>query len=151
MSLLLYNAYIEETFMKIIVIDGQGGNIGKQLVKSIRDSFPEAYIRAVGTNSAATSNMLKGGADEGATGENAVIVAARSADLIVGPIGIIIPDALLGEVTPLMARAIGESSAKKVLIPLNRCDVLIAGIKNRSTGELLEDTIEKIHAIIKEG
>lgn len=135
--------------MKIIVIDGQGGNIGKQLVKRIRETFPEVYIRAVGTNSTATSNMLKGGTDEGATGENAVVVAARSADLIVGPIGIIVPDALLGEVTQLMAKAVSESSAKKLLIPLNRCDVLVAGTVSRSTGELLEDAIAMIRDIIK--
>ena len=135
--------------MKIIVIDGQGGNIGKQLVKSIRESFPEVYIRAIGTNSTATSNMLKGGADEGATGENAVVVGSKTADLIVGPIGIIVPDALLGEVTPLMAKAVSESSAKKLLIPLNRCDVLVAGTDNKSTGELLEDAIRKIRDIIK--
>lgn len=135
--------------MKIIVIDGQGGNIGKQIVKSIRDSFPDVYIRAIGTNSVATSNMLKAGANEAATGENAVIVGSRSADLIVGPIGIIVPDALLGEVTPEMAMAVGKSDAEKVLIPLNKCDVLVAGIDNKSTGELLEDAIKKIHAIIK--
>lgn len=135
--------------MKIIVIDGQGGNIGKQIVKSIRDSFPDVYIRAIGTNSVATSNMLKAGANEAATGENAVIVGSRSADLIVGPIGIIVPDALLGEVTPEMAMAVGKSDAEKILIPLNRCDVLVAGIDNKSTGELLEDAIKKIHAIIK--
>lgn len=135
--------------MKIIVIDGQGGNIGKQLVKSIREEFPDVYIRVIGTNSTATTNMLKGGADEGATGENAVMVGSRTADLIVGPIGIIIPDALLGEVTPAMAKAIGEADAKKVLIPLNKCDVLVAGIDNKSTGELLDDAIKKIHAIIK--
>lgn len=136
--------------MKITVIDGQGGNIGRQLVKSIRDSFPDVHIRAVGTNSAATSNMLKGGADEAATGENAVIVACRNCDLIVGPIGIIIPDALLGEVTPLMARAVGEAKAKKVLIPLNRCDVLIAGTGESATGELLKDAIDKITALMKD-
>ena len=146
---MLYNTCNGEKDMKIIVIDGQGGNIGKQLVKSIRESFPEAYIRAIGTNSTATTNMLKGGADEGATGENAVVVGCRCADLIVGPIGLIVPDALLGEVTPLMAKAVGESKAKKVLIPLNRCDVLVAGIDNKSTGELLEDAMDKIRSIIK--
>lgn len=146
---MLYNTGNEERHMKVTVIDGQGGNIGKQLVKSIRDSFPDVCIRAVGTNSAATTNMIKGGADEGATGENAVIVASRSADLIIGPIGIIIPDALLGEVTPAMAKAVGESPAQKVLIPLNKCDVLIAGISNRSTSELLQDAMDKIRAIMK--
>ena len=135
--------------MKIIVIDGQGGNIGKQLVKGIKESFPDVYVRAVGTNSTATSNMLKGGADEGATGENAVVVGCRQADIIAGPIGIIVADALLGEVSEKMAQAINTSDAKKVLIPLNKCDVLIAGCESKSTGDLLNDAIRMIHDIIK--
>ena len=135
--------------MKIIVIDGQGGSIGKQLVKGIKESFPDVYVRAVGTNSTATSNMLKGGADEGATGENAVVVGCRQADIIAGPIGIIVADALLGEVSEKMAQAINTSDAKKVLIPLNKCDVLIAGCESKSTGDLLNDAIRMIHDIIK--
>ena len=135
--------------MKIVVIDGQGGNIGKQLVKSIKDNFKDVYIRVIGTNSTATANMLKGGADEAATGENAVIVGCDAADIIVGPIGIIIPNALLGEVTEKMASAISKSKAEKVLIPLNKCDVLIAGVQNKSTGELLQDAISMINDIIK--
>lgn len=134
--------------MKIIVIDGQGGNIGKQLVKSIKDSFPDVLIRAIGTNSTATANMLKGGADEAATGENAFIVACREADIIIGPIGIAIADALLGEVSPAMAKAVGQSSAKKILIPLNKCDVLVPGVEEKSTGELLDDALKMIRAII---
>lgn len=136
--------------MKIIVIDGQGGNIGKQLVKSIRENFPKVYIRAIGTNSAATANMLKGGADEAATGENALIVACREADVIVGPVGIAIADALLGEVSPEMAKAVGQSGAKKILIPLNRCDVLVPGTGDKSTSELLSYTLEMIRAIMSE-
>ena len=135
--------------MKIIVIDGQGGNIGKQLVKSIRDSFPDVYIRAIGTNSTATANMLKGGADEAATGENALIVGCREADIIVGPVGIAVADALLGEVSPAMAKAVGQSSAKKILIPLNRCDVLIPGVEGKSTSDLLNDALNLIRDIIK--
>ena len=135
--------------MKIIVIDGQGGNIGKQLVKSIRDSFPDVYIRAIGTNSTATSNMLKGGADEAATGENALIVGCREADIIIGPVGIAVADALLGEVSPAMAKAVGQSSAKKILIPLNRCDVLIPGVEGKSTSDLLNDALDIIRDIIK--
>ena len=134
--------------MKIIVVDGQGGNIGKQLVKSIRDSFPDVYIRAVGTNSAATANMLKGGADEAATGENALIVACREADVLIGPIGIAIADALLGEVSPKMAEAVGQSGAKKILIPLNRCDVLVPGVEGKSTSELLTDAMKMIRDIM---
>lgn len=135
--------------MKVVVIDGQGGNIGKQLVKSIKDNFDDVYIRAIGTNSTATANMLKGGADEAATGENAVIVGCDIADIIVGPIGIIIPNALLGEVTEKMASAISKAKAEKVLIPLNKCDVLVAGIQNKSTGELLQDAINMINDIIR--
>lgn len=135
--------------MKVVVIDGQGGNIGKQLVKSIKDNFDDVYIRAIGTNSTATANMLKGGADEAATGENAVIVGCDIADIILGPIGIIIPNALLGEVTEKMASAISKAKAEKVLIPLNKCDVLVAGIQNKSTGELLQDAINMINDIIR--
>lgn len=135
--------------MKVVVIDGQGGNIGKQLVKSIKDNFDDVYIRAIGTNSSATANILKGGADEAATGENAVIVGCDIADIIVGPIGIIIPNALLGEVTEKMASAISKAKAEKVLIPLNKCDVLVAGIQNKSTGELLQDAINMINDIIR--
>ena len=135
--------------MKVIVIDGQGGNIGKQLVKKIRDGFPDVYIRAIGTNSSATANMLKGGADEGATGENALIVGCREADIIVGPIGIVVADALLGEVSPKMAEAVATSSAKKVLIPLNRCDVLIPGVEGKSTSDLLNDAEKMIRDIMK--
>ena len=129
---------------KIIVIDGQGGNIGKQLVKRIREELPDAYIRAVGTNSTATGNMIKAGADEAATGENAVIVAARDADIITGPVGIIVADAMLGEVSSAMAKAVSDSKAIKVLIPVNKCDILIAGVKDKSISELIEAAIRQI-------
>ncbi|MBQ1378759.1 MAG: DUF3842 family protein [Erysipelotrichaceae bacterium] len=129
---------------KIIVIDGQGGNIGKQLVKRIREELPDAYIRAVGTNSIATGNMIKAGADEAATGENAVIVAAIDADIITGPVGIVVADALLGEVSSAMAKAVSDSKAIKVLIPVNKCDILIAGVKDKSISELIEAAIRQI-------
>ncbi len=135
--------------MKMVVIDGQGGNIGRLLVKSIKESFPEVSVRAIGTNSTATANMLRAGADEAATGENAVIVGCKSADLIVGPIGIIIPDALLGEVTTAMAQAVGSSDATKILIPLTKCEVLVAGARDKSTGELIDEAIAMIRDIIK--
>ncbi len=135
--------------MKMIVIDGQGGNVGRLLVKGIKESFPEVSVRAIGTNSTATANMLRAGADEAATGENAVIVGCKSADLIVGPIGIIIPDALLGEVTTAMAQAVGSSDATKILIPLNKCEVLVAGAQDKSTGELIDEAIRMIRDIMK--
>ena len=135
--------------MRILVIDGQGGNIGRQLVKRISEELPQAELRVVGTNSIATANMLKAGAVQAATGENAVIVACRKADVITGPIGIVIADALLGEVTPAMASAVGQSDAVRVLIPMNRCETLVAGVADAPTGILLEDAIEKIKAAVR--
>ena len=135
--------------MRILVIDGQGGNIGRQLVKRISEELPQAELRVVGTNSIATANMLKAGAVQAATGENAVVVACRKADVITGPIGIVIADALLGEVTPAMASAVGQSDAVRVLIPMNRCETLVAGVADAPTGILLEDAIEKIKAAVR--
>ena len=135
--------------MKILVIDGQGGNIGRQLVKMISERFPSADITAVGTNSIATSNMMKGGQVSAATGENAAVVGCRTADIIVGPIGITVADALLGEITPKMAVAVGQSRAVKVLIPLNKCETLVAGISDVSTSTLIDDALEKIRAVIE--
>lgn len=130
--------------MTILVIDAQGGGIGKQLVTSIKQNIQEAYVIAVGTNSAATTAMIKAGADEAATGENPVIVGCRKADIIVGPIGIVIADSLSGEITPKMAVAVAQSNAKRILIPFNHCDNIIAGISDCSTGTLVQKAIEEI-------
>lgn len=130
--------------MRILVIDGQGGRLGKQLVESLRRAFSSAEITAVGTNSAATATMLKAGADQAATGENPVVVACRNADFIVGPVGIVIADSLLGEVTPAMAVAVARSKAIRVLIPMNRCENLIAGAGGEPVGDLIADAVEKI-------
>ncbi|MBQ9608022.1 MAG: DUF3842 family protein [Lachnospiraceae bacterium] len=130
--------------MTILVIDAQGGGIGKQLVTAIKQNIEDAHIIAVGTNSTATTVMLKAGADEAATGENSVVVGCRKADVIVGPIGIIIADSLLGEVTPKMALAVSQSGAKRVLIPFNHCDNIIVGISDFSTGNLIKQAIEEI-------
>ena len=135
--------------MKILVIDGQGGNIGRQLVKMICENFPSADVTAVGTNSIATANMLKGGAVTAATGENAAIVGCRKADVIVGPLGIAIADSLGGEVTPKMAVAVGQSDAYRVLIPMSKCGNIVAGVRDASTTALIEDAIEKIRGIIE--
>ena len=134
---------------KILVIDGQGGNIGRQLVKMILDRFPEVSLSAVGTNSSATENMLKGGVKAAATGENAVVVACRRADIIIGPIGIVIADALMGEVTPKMAEAVGASDAVRILIPMNRCDTLIAGVAESSVTVYLADAMDKLAELLK--
>ena len=130
--------------MKILVIDGQGGGLGRQLVGAIKAALPSVEITAVGTNSAATGAMLKAGADHAATGENAVIVACRRADVIVGPIGIVIADALLGEISPAMAVAVGQSAAKRVLIPVNHCDNIVAGVSEIPVGALVQQAVEKI-------
>ena len=110
--------------MEILVIDGQGGGLGRQLVAAVK----KAVVTAIGTNSAATSAMLKAGADRAATGENAVVVGCRRADVILGPIGIVMADALLGEITPAMAQAVAQSDARRILIPANRCDTLVVGV-----------------------
>ena len=136
--------------MTVLIIDGQGGSIGKQLVKAICERFPNLNLIAVGTNSIATANMLKGGNVNAATGENAVIVACRKADVIIGPVGIVIADALMGEVTPKMSKAVGQSDATRILIPMNKCDSLVAGLPNVSTAALLEDAMDKLGKVIAE-
>ena len=134
--------------MKILVIDGQGGNIGRQLVKLIIERYPEQNVIAVGTNSLATGNMLKTGLARAATGENAVVVNCRDADVILGPVGIVIADSLLGEVTPAMAQAVGSSSAQRILIPISKCDTLIAGVRQQSLAELLEDAVAQLGELL---
>ena len=136
--------------MHILVIDAQGGGIGRQLVAGLRQAVPGAEITAVGTNSIATAAMRKAGADHAATGENAVIVACRKADVIVGPIGIVIADALYGEITPAMAAAVGQSPAKRVLIPFNHCDNLLVGVANPSVSALLQEAVDVLRRLAEE-
>ncbi len=133
--------------MRILVIDAQGGGIGKQLISAIKQELPEARITAVGTNSNAAAAMLKSGADEAATGENSVVVCSRNTDVIVGPIGIVIADALLGEITPKMALAVAQSKAVRILIPFNHCDNFIAGVSDLNTKALISDAIQKIKSL----
>ncbi len=131
--------------MKITVIDGQGGSIGRAIVEKLVSSGYAENIVCIGTNSAATQNMLRGGAKAGATGENPVTVACRDSDFIIGPIGIVMADSMLGEITPGMAEAVGASRAHKILIPVNRC-VTVAGVKPMSLSEYIAsavDTLEK--------
>ena len=130
--------------MNILVIDAQCGGIGKQVVAAIKQNMPEMEITAVGTNSAATTAMLKAGADHAATGENAVIVGCRRADVIVGPVGIVIADSLYGEITPAMALAVGQSNARRLLIPVNHCDNFIVGVSDLALGKLIEGVISEI-------
>ena len=130
--------------MNILIIDGQGGGIGKQLVSAIKVRFPTYRITAIGTNSAATSAMLKAGADEAATGENAVVVNCRYANVIIGPVGIAIADSLMGEITPTMAKAIGQSPAKRILLPLNRCNTIIVGVSDLAIGNLIPCVLDEL-------
>lgn len=131
--------------MRIAVIDGQGGGIGKALVEKLKkECGGEVEILALGTNALAAALMIKSGAHEGASGENAIVYNAPRVDVITGPIGIISANSMLGELTPRMAAAISESSAKKVLIPLNRCNVAIAGVREEPLPQLIEDAVAMI-------
>ena len=135
--------------MTILVIDGQGGKLGKTLVENIKKSFPHLEIMAVGTNSAASDVMRRAGADRVATGENPVIVACRSAQIIVGPIGIAIADALMGEISPAMANAVASSRAYRVLIPMNLCSTYVAGVSSKSSA-LMDDAVRHIGELLNE-
>ena len=134
--------------MNILVMDAQGGVIGKQVVTAVRTRFPDVTITAVGTNAAATTAMLRAGADEGATGENAAVVCCRRADVIIGPVGIVIADAMLGEVTPRMAVAVGQSAAKRILIPVNHCTNFIAGVADLSVGRLVDSVVTELEKTV---
>lgn len=129
--------------MKIVVIDGQGGSIGKAIVEQLVKKVDIESIFCIGTNSVATANMIKAGAKHGASGENPVVVACRDADYIIGPIGIIMADSMLGEISPLMAQAVGASNAHKILIPINKC-LTVAGVQNLSLGEYIKIAVDSI-------
>lgn len=137
--------------MLVAVIDGQGGGIGRAVVEKLKDSLPgDIRIIALGTNSLATSNMLKAGANDGATGENAIVFNAARADFIIGAVGIISANSMLGELTPAIARAVAESPAKKILLPLNRCNIIIAGVdKSGSLPEMIDKAVQIIGEYIK--
>ena len=122
----------KEFCMKIVVIDGQGGRLGCLLVEQIKARLPQAQVCALGTNTAATAAMLKAGADCGATGENPVVRNVADADGVLGPVGVVVANAILGEVTPAMAEAVGSCRAKKYLVPMNSCGVVVAGVRGLS-------------------
>jgi len=130
--------------MQLLVIDGQGGGIGRQVVEQVKKAYPQVEITAVGTNVLATQAMLKAGADHAATGENAVVVGCRTADVIAGPVGIAIADSLLGEITPKMAVAVGQSRALRVLLPAGLCNNYIAGGSKCTVSQLVQDCVERI-------
>lgn len=135
--------------MNIVVIDGQGGGVGRALIDALKRELPGQKLLAVGTNALATAAMLRAGADAGASGENAIKVNAREADVILGPIGIVMADALMGEVSPAMAQAVGASGARKILIPTGRCRVQVAGTPEATLGSQIEDAVRLLRRIMQ--
>ena len=131
--------------MKLAVIDGQGGGIGAAIIKGIRQILEnEVEIFALGTNSAATTRMMKAGANRGATGENAIVVTCQKVDIIIGPIGIIMANSMMGEVSPAMAAAVTSSAALKILLPLTQENVVLVGASEEPLPHLVERAIMKI-------
>ena len=135
--------------MRVLVIDGQGGGLGRQLVNAVKERFPEVEILAVGTNSAATNAMLRAGADQAATGENSVAVASGRVDVIMGPIGIVIADSMLGEITPRMALSVGQSLEKRILIPVNFCDNIVVGVTETSMAKNVQNAVDALGRLME--
>lgn len=134
--------------MKIVIVDGQGGKLGKLLVEQLKPACPQVQLYAIGTNSIATATMLKAGADFGATGENPVVRAVMDADIVLGPMGIVIAHAILGEVTPKMAEAVGGCRAKKLLIPMNSCGVSVAGVQELPLSSYVAQIVEQVRSML---
>ena len=134
--------------MKILVIDGQGGRMGKSVIEQLKKRWPDLEITAIGTNSLATSAMLKAGASAAATGENPILVNSRTADIIIGPIGIVMANSLLGEITPAMAEAVSSSPAFKILIPVNRCCHFIVGCGEQSLTAYISEVVDKVDELL---
>jgi len=132
--------------VKLVVIDGQGGRLGCLLVEGLRKRLPQAQICALGTNAVATAAMLKAGADVGATGENPVIRNVMDADGVLGPVGIVVANAILGEVTPAMAEAVGSCQGKKYLVPVNSCGVVVAGVEELPLPAYAAQAVEALAA-----
>ena len=135
--------------MRVVVIDGQSGRMGQLFIERAAAANLPCDIDCVGTNAIATSAMLKAGAKNGATGENPVLVACRTADIIVGPIGILSADSLMGEITPAMAVAVGQSAARKLLLPVNQCSNLVAGTQDLSLSKLMDEAVALLAELCK--
>ena len=130
--------------MRAVVIDGQGGGLGRQVVAAVKGKYKDIEVVAIGTNATATQAMLKAGADVAATGENPLIVNVRNADVIIGPVGIVIADSLFGEITPKMAKAVGQSRARRLLIPVNLCSNIVIGVTNLSISVMVNGGLEEL-------
>ena len=135
---------------KIVIIDGQGGRLGKLLVEAVRVRLPQAKILVIGTNGVATSTMQKAGADQAATGENPVVRGVQDADAVLGPMGIVVSDAILGEVTPRMAQAVGGCRARKFLVPMNSCGVWVAGTQEMGLASYVKLAVEEAARYLEE-
>ena len=133
-----------KNIMKIMVMDGQGGGVGRSLIEELHSRYPEAELIAVGTNATATSNMMKGGTNEGATGENAVVYNSARVDAILGPIGIVMANAMLGEITPRMAEAVASSDVPILLIPMSRCNAQVMGVEDRKLADNIREAVERL-------
>jgi hypothetical protein len=136
--------------MKILVIDGQGGRMGKALVETLRRRGFSGEILAVGTNSAATAAMLKAGADEGATGENAIVHNMQHVDVVMGVIGILNANAMMGELSPAMAVAIGSSHTYKILLPINRCHIHVVSVEDIPLSVHLDNAVKALREYLEQ-
>ena len=134
--------------MRAVVIDGQGGGLGRQVVAAVKGKYKDIEVVAIGTNATATQAMLKAGADVAATGENPLIVNVRSADVIIGPVGIVIAGSLFGEITPKMAKAVGQSRARRLLIPVNLCSNIVIGVTNLSISVMVNGVLEELDKLL---
>ena len=135
--------------MKIVVIDGQGGRLGKLLVEAVKDRIPQAEVLAVGTNGIATATMQKAGADYVATGENPVVRSVMDADVVLGPLGIVVAHSILGEVTPRIAEAVGGCRGKKILVPMNSCGVSVAGTQEMGLAGYVKLAADQAEAFLR--
>ncbi len=134
--------------MRLIVIDGQGGGVGRALVSMLKSIMPEQAILAIGTNVQATASMLKAGADAGATGDNAILYQCQRADIIMGVIGLLHANAMHGEISPQISSAVSESEATKILIPLERCGLLVAGVEKLPLDGLIRQAVQMAQTLI---
>ncbi|MCT4686943.1 DUF3842 family protein [Vallitalea sp.] len=131
--------------MKIAVVDGQGGGIGKIIIDKLKNNIDKTHeLIALGTNSTATTGMIKAGANSGATGENAIKVMSKRVDIILGPLAIMVPDSMMGEITTEIALSISSSEAKKILLPFNKCNMVIAGVQGKKLNKIIEELVQEV-------
>ncbi|MDF2616829.1 MAG: hypothetical protein K0Q47_1484 [Sedimentibacter sp.] len=137
--------------MKIAVIDGMGGGIGSQVVERLKSlNSSDIEIIALGTNSQATSNMLRSGAHEGATGENAITWNCMKADVIIGPLAIIAANSMMGEISPKMSEAIASSPARKLLLPVSKCNIEVIGLEDMQFKTIFNELTSTMKKILNE-